>query len=358
MHPLLAQGRLGPYLAAWVPIAGLLTVLVRLAGSASWLEAAVMVVPLAVVFAFICLASWYPCRTLPLSAAQLPRTILIHALAAAVATVVWLFLAATWSAMIEQLPRFAGLAQRFPRMAAALAASGLILYALAATLHCAVRAGERAAEAEAEGLRHALEAQAAELRALKAQVNPHFLFNALNSIAGIAGSQPETVRHTCVLLADFLRDTLRAAGRETISLAEELALVDRYLAIEQLRFGSRLGVVRRIADDCLAVPVPPLILQPLVENAVVRGISALVAGGTVTIEATMDAAGLRVSVVNPFDPAAPPSGGEGLGLPNVRARLAVAYGGAAALDAQADGARFRAELRLPAAPVGAGAPAP
>ena len=358
MHPLLAKGRLGPYLAAWLPIAALLTVLVRLAGGASWLEAAVLVVPLALVFAFICLASWYPCRALPLSAAQLPRTILTHTLAALVATVVWLFLAATWSAMLEPLPAFSGLAERFPRIAAVLAAAGVILYALAATLHCAVRAGERAAAAEAEGLRQTLAAQAAELRALKAQVNPHFLFNALNSIAGVAGSEPETVRRSCVLLADFLRDTLRAVGRESIPLGEELALVDRYLAIERLRFGQRLGVAVRVVEECLAVAVPPLILQPLVENAVARGIASLVAGGTVTIEAARVGGELLVSITNPFDPAAPTGRGEGLGLANVRARLAAAHGARAVLDARADGNRFRAELHLPLAAGGAGAAAP
>jgi len=356
MHPFLARGRLGPYLAAWLPLGALLVVLVRLAGGASWLEAAVLVAPLAVVYAFICLASWYPCRALPLSAAQLPRTVLVHAGAGAVSTVVWLFLAATWSATLEAFPAFAGLEERFPRIAAVLAAAGLILYALAATLHCAVRATELASAAEARALEHALLAREAELSALKAQVSPHFLFNALNSISGLAASEPETVRRTSVALADFLRASLRAARSRTITLAEELSLVESYLAIEQLRFGSRLTVVRRVADGCLTVPVPPLILQPLVENAVVRGIATLVEGGAVTLEAGVDGSGLRLSVTNPYDPAAAGRGGEGLGMANVRARLAAAYGPGGELIAHAEGGTFRAELRLPPADLQASTP--
>ena len=356
MHPFLARGRLGPYLAAWLPLGALLTVLVRLAGAASWLEAAVLVAPLALVYAFICLASWYPCRALPLTAAQLPRTILTHAGAGAVSTVLWLFLAATWSAALEAFPAFAGLEQRFPRIAAALAAAGLILYALAALLHCAVRATEQAAAAEARALEQMLVAREAELSALKAQVSPHFLFNALNSIAGLAASEPETVRQTSVALADFLRASLRAARNRTVPLAAELQLVDAYLEIERLRFGPRLTVARRVADSCLATEVPPLLLQPLVENAVVRGIATLVAGGTVTIEAGADDAGLRVVVSNPYDPAAGQRSGEGLGLANVRARLAAAYGPGGELDVRAEGGVFRVELRLPPADLEAAAP--
>jgi hypothetical protein len=356
MHPFLARGRLGPYFAAWLPIGALLTALVRLAGAASWLEAAVLVAPLAVVYAFICLASWYPCRSLPLTAAQLPRTVLVHGGAGVVSTLVWLFVAATWSAALEALPAFAGLDQRFPRIAAMLAAAGLILYALAATLHCAVRAAGLAAEAEARALEQMLAAREAELSALKAQVSPHFLFNALNSIAGLAASEPETVRRTTVALADFLRASLRAARCRTITLAEELDLVEAYLGIEKIRFGARLTVARRVADAVLAVPVPPLILQPLVENAVVRGIAHLVEGGAVTIEAHADDAGLRLSVTNPYDPATAGRGGEGLGMANVRARLAAAYGPGGELVAHAAGGTFRAELRLPHADLQASEP--
>ena len=123
----------------------------------------------------------------------------------------------------------------------------------------------------------------AELRALRAQVDPHFLDNSLNSISVSTASYPAGARRMCILLADFLRNTLSVSAHESIRLADELALADRFPDIEQVRVGSRLKVERRVdvsAVDCL---VPPLILQPLVENAVTHGIAGMLDGGLILL---------------------------------------------------------------------------
>jgi len=128
-------------------------------------------------------------------------------------------------------------------------------------------------------------ARDAELKALKAQINPHFLFNSLNSISALAGIDAVRAREMCVGLSDFLRNSLRMGEREVVPLSEELALADSYLGVEQVRFGARLRVEQAMEPGCETCLVPPLLLQPLVENAVKHGIASMVDGGTVRLEA-------------------------------------------------------------------------
>ena len=151
----------------------------------------------------------------------------------------------------------------------------------------------------------------------------------------------------CALLADFFRGTLRLGERSTVALEEELALVRGYLAIEQVRFGSRLRAREEIAPECARCAAPPLILQPLVENAVKHGVSNLLEGGEIRIEAERRGAMVRIAVVNDFDPETPPGAGVGLGLENVRERLRARYREEARLETSRRDGRFRAEMWLP-----------
>jgi LytS/YehU family sensor histidine kinase len=190
----------------------------------------------------------------------------------------------------------------------------------------------------------------AELRALRAQVNPHFLYNSLNSISALTGSDAAAARRMCLLLAEFLRTTLRVSTQERIPLSEELTLVDRFLSIEQVRFGERLQVERSIDESALECQVPPLVLQPLLENAVGHGIAGLIDGGTVRLEVVRHGDRLAIAVENPRDPDAMPRARGGVGLENVRKRLALVFGGAARLEAVASPTGFRVAIDLPSTP--------
>lgn len=199
----------------------------------------------------------------------------------------------------------------------------------------------------------------AELRALRAQVNPHFLFNCLHSISSMTGRDPDGARKMCLELAEFFRSSLKAGAEPRVPLATELALLRRYLDIEQVRFGRRLDARFEEHGDLSGITVPPLLLQPLVENAVRHGIATLVDGGVVRVSAAR--AGDRVDLVveNAFDPDGRRAG-TGVGLANVRERLDAAYRGLASVRAEtmAPGAAdeetriFRVSISLPA---GAGA---
>jgi LytS/YehU family sensor histidine kinase len=191
-------------------------------------------------------------------------------------------------------------------------------------------------------------AREAELKALRAQIDPHFLYNSLNSISALTGSDPAAARHMCLLLADFLRTTLRVSTQERITLAEELALADRFLSIEQVRFGPRLQVERHLDDEASECRIPPLVLQPLLENAVAHGIASLIEGGTIRLDVNRRDGRLLIAVENPRDPEAMPrKRGGGVGLENVRRRLSIVFGGAARLDAAAAADSFRVAMDLP-----------
>jgi LytS/YehU family sensor histidine kinase len=202
--------------------------------------------------------------------------------------------------------------------------------------------------AEARVLETSILARDAELKALKAQINPHFLFNSLNSISALTSMDPARARDMCILLADFLRMTLGLGEKSLVPLREELELLRRFLAIEQVRFGDRLRVDAHIETQAEACLLPPLLLQPLVENAIIHGIATLPAGGTVRISADCSAGRLHLVVENSLDPDAPSSRKGGLGLSNVRQRLETRYGKDATLRATGEDESFRVAISMPA----------
>jgi LytS/YehU family sensor histidine kinase len=151
----------------------------------------------------------------------------------------------------------------------------------------------------------------------------------------------------CLLLAEFLRNTLNLSALQRIPLADELALVDRFLDIEQVRFGSRLQVTRVIDAAAQSCQVPPLILQPLIENAVAHGIAALVEGGTITLLVELRGERLSIAIENPRDPDPPVNASPGVGLENVRRRLEATFGRAARLEIRMEPSRCCVDLDLP-----------
>jgi two-component system sensor histidine kinase AlgZ len=187
----------------------------------------------------------------------------------------------------------------------------------------------------------------AEADALQARIKPHFLFNSLNAIAGLMRTDPAVAERALLDLSDLFRAALGAGGEST--LAEEVELAERYLAIESLRLGPRLQVAwERVEPLPWRMPMPRLVLQPLVENAVLHGISRLPGGGRIDIRLAQEAGALRIAVCNPA-PDAPVqgSGGSGHAQRSIGHRLAYAFGPEARMTAGADAGYYRVELRLP-----------
>jgi LytS/YehU family sensor histidine kinase len=224
---------------------------------------------------------------------------------------------------------------------------GILLYLAAVALSYLMLAQERAVEAERKGADLQLLAQESELKALRAQLNPHFLFNSLNSLSALTAVDPARAREMCVLLSDFLRRSLGLGERKLVALQEELELARAYLAIEQIRFGARLKVDWLIAPETEPALLPTLLLQPLVENAIKHGIASLPEGGTLSIRSTLLEGHVVLAVSNPTDPDSPLPQGLGLGLKQVRQRLMGRFGNRSRFEAAVEDGTHRVTLVFP-----------
>lgn len=162
----------------------------------------------------------------------------------------------------------------------------------------------------------------AELYKLRQQLHPHFLFNSLNSISALAGKHPEQARKMIQQLSDFLRAALKKEDYQRIPLAEELQHLQLYLEMEKMRFGHRLSTTIAADDNCLQAKIPPMLLQPIVENAIKFGLYDTTDYTDITIQARCIGDYLEITVTNPFDPeTSSPKTGTGFGLSSVQRRL-------------------------------------
>lgn len=217
--------------------------------------------------------------------------------------------------------------------------------------------GRQQAEAAARARSEATEAQ---LAALQAQLHPHYLFNALNTVAALVRSDARAAEATVENVAQVLRKTLDRSRRTLAPLAEEIDYLKAYLAVERQRWGDRLKMSFKIASEALEVPIPPLTLQPLVENALKHGLGQRIEGGTLEIVAGF-ADGKLVLAVADDGAGLGLRTAEGTGLSNLRQRLATLYGPGATLTLEPRERGARAVVTLPAsapraaAPAGAGA---
>lgn len=185
----------------------------------------------------------------------------------------------------------------------------------------------------------------ARLAELQSRIRPHFLFNTLNTAITLARLDPARTEHLLEDLAELFRVALTESG-ESVSLADEVALAQRYLAIEQVRFGSRLQVSWELDDDAGVARVPPLLLQPLVENAVRHGVEPAADGGVIRIRTRVKRAHAIVSIVNTL-PKQPSRPGSGMALRNVRERLRLMHDVAAQFETRLERDVFRVQIVIP-----------
>ncbi len=346
MHPIFASARqLGLYTLAWLIPTALVVYMLLVSARLTLAEAIALSVPLCIVFAIVCLSPWYTCRVLPLRRTSAVKLMLNHLLAASVIAFFWTRLAIGLGWLFQQywpdLP--AHLQPNWPLILGI----GVLLYSLAVALHYTYLEFEAARDAiRREHVARVL-AREAELKALKAQINPHFLFNCLNSISALTSIDPGQAREMCIRLSDFLRNTLKLGEKVAIPFADEIALVRTYLDVEQVRFGSRLRVEQNIDAECEQCVVPPLLLQPLVENAVKHGIASLTDGGFIRVQASCADKVLRIVVENDFDPENPSPRRSGLGLANVRSRIETRHGNRGSMQVTVGATLHRVELVLP-----------
>ena len=325
------------YYLAWLPMAALVAVVLHLRGM-PWSLALSIGLPLCIPFALVCGSSYYMARAMPLRGSHLAQ-VLTSLLAASVLTGgLWAALALAiaylvpGSHLVDQLGVLFGM--------------GVGYFVLSLIFHYLILAMEETRRMEDLEREARVLAREAELRALKFQTNPHFLFNSLNAIAALTSTSPDQARRMCQLLSSFLRDSLRLSDRRSITIREELSLIRTYLDIELVRFADRLTIDEHVDESCLGDPIPPLLLQPLVENAVKHGISMLEEGGAIELTLKKDP-DLTISIENPLDPASSSPPGTSRGLAIVEERLVAFYGKHARMVVHRRSDSFQVILEIP-----------
>ena len=188
----------------------------------------------------------------------------------------------------------------------------------------------------------------AELYRLRQQLQPHFLFNSLNSISALAGSRPEEARKMIQQLSDFLRGTIRKDELQRVAFDDELHQLSLYLDIEKVRFGHRLQTNINVEEDCHSLKLPPMLLQPLVENAIKFGLYDTTGEVNITIDVKCVDNMLEVSVSNPFDPASHfHKKGTGFGLSSLQRRLYLLFGRNDLAKTEVNKEQFTITVKIP-----------
>ncbi|MBL0175758.1 MAG: histidine kinase [Ignavibacteria bacterium] len=346
MHPLFEHRlTLLPYLGLWLVAAAGATGTASVVYDVQATSAALLAFPAAALGAFICLSSWYVIKAMPPQETPLLRFIGVMLAATVLSVSLWFGAVALWCSVVDS-----GGGRLLPFWIAAapwLGAAGAAMYLFSVVVHAVLQALGAKREDEKRLHEAQLLVRDAELRALRAQLHPHFLFNSLNSVSALTSIDPEAARDMCLKLASYLRKTLAAGVDESISLDDEVALAGTYLSIEAVRFGERLRVETAVTPEAAHCVVPALILQPLVENAVMHGIARMLDGGTVRIATARSGDRIRITVSNPCEAAKDTGREGGHGLRIVRERLRARYGADASLTVAASGGVFEAEIILP-----------
>lgn len=195
-------------------------------------------------------------------------------------------------------------------------------------------------------------AREAELFKLRQQLQPHFLFNSLNSINALIGTKPEAARNMVQQLSGFLRSTLKKDENQWVQLKEELEQLELYLSIEKVRFGNRLQTLIKTSEESLQLKLPALLLQPLVENAIKFGLYGTIGDTMIELHSSVINDQLVIAIINPFDSdSAPDEKGTGFGLQSVKRRLYLLYGRNDLLETEIQGNQFIVSVTIPAGSV-------
>ncbi|NUN69503.1 MAG: histidine kinase [Bacteroidetes bacterium] len=348
MHPILSDRKKHLlYLAIWSAVGALTAFLVSSVHAIPLTVALLTAVPMLLIYGEINLTSWYLSRAFPLGKTPIPVVLTVAGASAMIVSGLWSALgwgmitlsADLFSLTISPMP--------VPQSLVIIFITGIPFFIISLAVAYLLAAFEQSTGAERDAYEARLLAQNAELKALRMQIDPHFLFNSLNSISALTASDPHMARTMTTMLADFFRKSLSYGAKESIPLREELSLLNDYLAIERIRFGERLSVSITAQPGADAAAVPPLILQPLAENAIKHGIADSLTGGTVSVTAQLKNGRLFITVENPVEEDGPRKKGAGMGVEIVRQRLQALYGSNGDLRTGSSGGTFQAVLFLP-----------
>jgi len=263
---------------------------------------------------------WYSIRYNSLEEVSVGRLILFHFIAASLLCGIWVYISyAIYQPFIYDDNKFLedGLPSKI--------FTGYLLYIIYLVFFYAVNYYQSLKEKIKKEVEYKALIREAELQALKSQINPHFLFNSLNSISSLTVSNPEKAQEMVINLSGFMRYSLMHNEKEMVSFARELDNIKLYLSIEKVRFGKKLNAEFEIDTHCMEAEIPNMILQPLFENAIKYGVYETIEQVTISTVCECDGNTLKISIVNDYDASTIKKRGEGIGLRNIRKRMEIIY---------------------------------
>jgi len=320
-HPLTNNYRLlGFYVLFWAVIAVFNLVLQVFWYNVTLTESLLDTGTTYILFPLLGSSIWYSIRYNSLEEIGIGRLVLFHFVAASILCGIWVAISyAIFQPFITEKNHF--LKDGFPSKIFA----GYAMYAIYLVFFLAVNYYESLKEKiKKEGEYKAL-IREAELQALKSQINPHFLFNSLNSISSLTVSNPEKAQEMVINLSTFMRYSLMHNEKEMVSFSRELENIKLYLSIEKVRFGKKLNAEFEIDAHCLESEIPNMILQPLYENAIKYGVYETTEQVTIKTTCVCDGNSLKITITNDYDANSIKRKGEGIGLRNIWKRMEIIY---------------------------------
>ena len=347
MNPFLSNLRAICYNSLiWALVGALFAALLVMTQVTGWQQALGFSLPLCLCFSFISSSAYYVCKSLPLHKRHFLNWLIFFGSSSFFSAALWLVIALAWNKLCLTLDsswgfEFSSTLQWLTFIL------GALLYLLSILCYDVLIAFDNIRQAERRQAASEIHAREAELQMLRTQINPHFLFNSLNSISALTAIDAAAARQMTIELAQFFRQTLALADQQKIKLEQEIELCQHFLAVEKIRFGKKLQTCFSIDEQSLTSLMPPMILQPLLENAIKHGIRDLVDGGTIEVSSKVRDEWLYIAIENPIDPDSSAADGTGTGLKNLRSRFASLYGQRCRVDWRKDNAKFRVEIALP-----------
>ncbi len=323
IHPFLNRGKqVAYYLLVWILVAGIHFFVLYLYLD----QPAVMALADALVFntimAFLGLVLWYPVRYIDTEKNPAWYVFLNHLVAGLVTVVLWLSVS---RALVLIILSNAGYRDFLDGSIAWRAVLGLMMYLGIILVYYLMVSYRNLEERTRNQSRLEMLVRESELNMLRAQINPHFLFNSLNSISSLALTDPPKANEMIIKLSEFLRYALDHDQHEKSALGEEISNIERYLHIEKVRFGDRLWFVKEVPAECLPCALPNLVLQPLFENAIKHGVYESTDPVTIRLQCCLEPDNLVITLSNNYDVTAIPQTRQGIGLKNISDRLALLY---------------------------------
>lgn len=342
-HPFITNPKLAIYYGLfWITVGAAYILLLTFGNGVDFIDALVEVISFLITFAVIGSAIWYVIKFSTLENNTFWRIILAHGIAATLIISIWMYLGVVLLKVLQPAPSH-WLEERIVNRVFI----GYILYVIYVIFFYAVNYYQGFKEKlRNEGKLKAL-VKEAELHALKSQINPHFLFNSLNSISSLTMTDPERAQEMVINLSQLMRYSLKHDQNEKVSFKQELENNQLYLKIEKVRFGSKLNPAFEIEKECLNAQIPNMILQPLYENAIKYGVYEATEPVDIITRARMSRDGLEIIIQNTYDPDVLSKRGEGIGLRNIRERLQIIFANPHLLRIEDNKKEFKVTLTIP-----------